>query len=1478
MATNNIRTSGGIFTHHFIESLLQDTLNHPAMKVQKFALPRQEKFSEKELENKISTAWEALIERWDAVEREFGALDISALRQRWLRPLFFYLKIEPEFQRGDIVLEGDLRFPISHLGRIGTTEFTLPVHSVLYDKEAKSDTLDTRVGAGRGMKKVAPHDMVQRYLNLSKEHDWALLTDGVYLRLLRDFHHTYTRGYIEFDLQGIFNSRDFAGFRAMYRLLHASRFVIDSEKEAAPIDALYEDALAMGVRVGEDLRKNVQAAIESLANGFLVSSPGFIERISQQEDGSAQLYRDVLMTIYRMLFLLFAEQRGMLPGRGSLYMEAFSLTAFRTLAEQPASEDRNLDLWEQIKTTFSMVEHGVEELGIFAYNGALFSLKRTPLLTPDDPAFAPRCRNDYFMRAVRHLTVVERDKVRQRISYSDLSVEEIGSIYESLLEFTPQISESQLEVEGRLIPANTFYLDPRGSGRKTSGSYYTPPSLVNELIKSALVPVMEDRIQAVVPGYDPELVEALTDEERQAAEEAILALNVVDPAAGSGAFLIAANNKLALELARIRSGEYFPPEEITQHARRDVLAHCIYAVDYNPMAVELCKVSLWINAAVEDAPLNFLDHHIRWGNSLVGASPALIKEGIPNDAYKPVTGDDKEIAKAIKAQNRAELKGQMGLMRVTTLKTQEDIQNWSQIAQLAEDDPGKAEAAYYAYFGSKDYWEQRLPYDLWTVAFFAQLVESEPIPTTQDVRQAQADPSLVSHNLKIQTRHLAERYRFFHWHLEFSEMFDNEGNGGFDIVLGNPPWERIKLQEKEFFFDRSEKISNARRAADRRKLISNLKNTDTNLWKEYIHELEKSEKTSKFIRYSERYPLTGRGDINTYSVFSETTRSLLNSYGRVGIVIPTGIATDFTYSDYFRSLVDSGELVSLYDFENKLKIFPDVAPIMKFCLITLAGKEQSVEKFDAAFFLTNFDQLADKDRHFTLTLQEFYLINPNTGNCPTFRNKKEAEITKAIYRSSFPLVLDGPPITNLWNISFLRMLDMTNDSSHFFTQDELASKGLSQQGNIFLGDDDVFLPLYEAKLVDQFDHRSSSFEGLSGEAVFKPKAATITPSKNDKASSIFSITPRFWVSIKKVKNNIPSHWKHWWFIGFRDIIQPMTNARCAIFSIIPRIGAGNSLPIILPNKNPVQINALIANFNSFIFDYVARQKIGGTHMNFYIVKQLPIIRPESYSTNTLKFILQRTLELIYTSWDLRSFADDLWENSDNEIRAALISQRKNNKVRARNGDNVFQPPKWLQYLYPENSTEQYPYPPFEWDDKRRFQIRCELDALYGHLYGLTRDELDYILDTFPIVKRKDEAEYGEYRIKRVVLEEFEKLADDPMLEGVCVPLAERVSVFEQPEKEQPTAPKQPKTVTQEAVFSEPEPATKAKTKEEKPVSKPKVPENQTQLFAEETDFSAKKTDWNRYRCQKCNKSVMGFSIEEHTHEVHQGQDPGYKQV
>lgn len=927
MTSSHITPSGGLFTHHFIEAIQQASFGHPAAAAETFGLQGMKALSPAELEKQIAIAWELLTERWDSLGRGLPGMDISSLRERWVRPLFTMLEFELDYQRADLVLEDDMRFPVSYLGRPVAVpgKASIPIHTVLANVD-----FDVRPEKGmRGIKGLAPHDVLQRYLNLTRDERWGLLTNGLRLRLLRDYHHSTSRGYVEFDLEEIFEERDFAAFRGLYRLCHVSRFVVTGAdgKAETPLDLFYQHAQATGVKVGEDLRQNVRAAIEILANGFLRATPGLLDHLTSMTEAvhypeigdlpaEQAFFHDVLTVIYRMLFLLFAEQRGMLPGRGSLYAEQFSLTALRTRAERPLGEDEHLDLWERLGTTFHMLEKGAPELGIFGYNGALFGSERTPTLNPSPisrngggAGEGAALHNSDLLRAVRALTTVERDGALQRVSYLDLSVEEIGSVYESLLDYTPRISRTHEQVDGREIAPGAFFLDPRGAARKTTGSYYTHPSLVNQLIQSALLPVLAERLEAAVPSFDGEQPEVLNEAEREAAEAAVLDLRVVDPACGSGAFLISANNTLALTLARVRSGDLYPPEQVIRRARRDVLAHCIHGVDLNPMAVELCKVSLWINAAVDDAPLNFLDHHIKCGNSLVGASAALLEAGIPDEAYQPVSGDDKTLARSLRAQNKEERDGQMSLWQMTVIETEANLHAWRKLTQMAEDEPRVAERLYLDYQSAEAYRQRKLAMDLWTSAFFWKLDGDTPRPpTTQTVRQAQADPKLLPGDVIETANELVERYRFFHWELEFEDVF---AKGGFDVILGNPPWDIVQEESgKTYEFDK-------------------LKNWYNN----GIYEI-----------------LKGRRDL--YKLFITKSIELISVSGRKAFIVPLGVFVEEDGYNLRQKLFEKGSVISLQHFQNHRKaFFSDVDSRYRFVALTYSHKSDFSHSYSTVISL-----------------------------------------------------------------------------------------------------------------------------------------------------------------------------------------------------------------------------------------------------------------------------------------------------------------------------------------------------------------------------------------------------------------------------------------------------------------------------------------------------------------------------------------------
>ncbi|MCT8336600.1 restriction endonuclease [Methanoculleus sp. Afa-1] len=1311
-----VRVSGGIVTEHFASLLQDEKHGFEYARPMTFVRPWREEDlppqDEAQFLAQVRDVWERLLRRFDEKFRDIlaGRMSAEEVRRLWQRPVLDALGFEPTSTTKQIVISDRLKYRFSHRGWFAREG--IPKPPVIHILAPGTDP-DVRPSRGE----PSPHDALQDCLN---RHDatWAVLMNETVIRILRDYHHTTVPGYVEFDLEGIFLNRSYPEFLALYRFCHASRFARDPATGREPLEEYYEVSRQAGEKIGESLRVNVVQAIEEFGNGFLDGA--LIERLRGDDGACRAYYQEVLMVVYRIIFMLFAEQRGMLGGggdHGDLFLEEYSITSLRERVDAfEGRDDRNTDLWEGLSVTFRMLEEGVPELGVNAFDGMLFSNDGARFLKD------AKCRNTALMNAIRSLTWTvsetggrrQRGHGRQRISYADLSVEEIGAIYESLLDYTPRITTGFEEVNGREYRPGQFMLDPRGSERKTTGSYYTNPDLIAELIKSALDPVIADRLSRA--GPDP-----------AAREKALLSIRVCDPACGSGAFLIAASNRLGRELAKIRAGTELPSAQEVQAARRDVLAHCIYGVDLNPMAVELARVSLWINALVGDKPLSFLDHHIKCGNSLVGATPELIAGGIPDEAYTAVEGDSKEVAKRIKAANKEQRQTRTFeefSARSTVLEA--CAGRFAALAEASEDDPDSVEAKkteYERLIASSEYAKERLAADSWCAAFFWPLdgEHARTAPTTATVRMVQASGGgMLVEDTLAEVRRIANEHRFFHWHLEFPEVF---ADGGFDCVLGNPPWERIKIQEKEFFASRDPAVAGARNATERNRMITALKKTNPILYGEFLAAKCSSECESLFIRTSGRFPLTGTGDVNTYTVFAEFARLAINSRGWAGIIVPTGIATDATTAPFFGDLVEEASLVSLYDIENRKKFFP-IDSRFKFCLLTMAGMEAGTGAFDLAFFLHTIDDLHDDDRHFTLTPEEILLINPNTKNCPIFRSKRDAEITKAVYRH-VPVLIDETKgeAGNPWGVSFQRMFDMSNDSHLFRTQEEMEAAGFALDGNRFVKGEEVWLPLYEGKMVWHFDHRFSDANPSGNEF------QRFQEIHNDTQESPL---PRYWVAyadfIARTRYPEQNH-----LIGFRNISNT-TNERTCVASILPNIPVGHSMPLIYIHNSSEFVDVLlyISSFIAYPLDYIIRQKMGGTNFTYHIIKQLPVLPPSTYTPALIDFIAPRVIELTYTARDLEPFARDVLA----EVGVA----------------------RWNAW-FPQNPVGEDGTPrPFVWDEERRFDLRCDLDALYFHLYEISRDDVDYIMETFPIVKRKDEAKYGRYRTKEVILRKYDDLA------------------------------------------------------------------------------------------------------------------------
>ncbi|WP_231113231.1 Eco57I restriction-modification methylase domain-containing protein [Pandoraea pnomenusa] len=1402
-------------------------------------------------------------------QREDVRLHEVTLRE-WLIPLLRdVLHFHDIAHHSPIEVAGH-QYNIGHAGSGGR------VPLVLAGVDEPLDTAADRFGetnpdTGK-IRRRSPFMLTQEALNASDDSLWALVSNGLSLRILRDNPSLTRPAYIEVDLEAIFAEELLADFSAFWLLAHASRF---GNADALPTDCPWERWRDVGQQVGVTvrgkLRNQVANALRALGTGFLSHPANSSLRAALQdaEDGYDRqaFFEELLRLVYRLIFLSTVEDR---RDRGSgerlvfapdasdeakaRYLDGYSLTWLRERAVRRSQHDRHADLWQALTITFRALAHGEAALGLPAIGG-LFDTDQCSNLD------AAELENRYLLAAVFELGWFRADGSLSRVNYRDMGPEELGSVYESLLELEPDPQGLALAGTARLAFVGDEITDAstKGNTRKLTGSYYTPDSLVQELIKSALEPVIEKTVKA-----NP-----------QRPVEALLELSICDPACGSGHFLLAAARRLADEVALHRAAVEreggAPTPTDYRHALRDVVSRCIYGVDKNPMAIQLAKTALWLEAYSPDRPLSFVDHHLRVGDALLGVlDPKILEHGIPDEAYTVLSGDDKATASALKKQNKADLKSWRAIAGGDLL-TQADLAVQAVTADGLGDDTPEHLCAKRQAWAAAEAEAQRSTFarlaDAYVAAFLApKLADTKNAVPLSGYLWGVLSGQPAKAELEDAAQALCRQHTVFHWWLAFPQV---AVRGGFSVMLGNPPWERIKLQEEEFFATRSPLVATARNKAERGQRIEWLREgvllhnvnpdleraeglappnrAEMSLYASFIAARHGAEAASLYAHDGRRYPLTGVGDVNTYALFAETFLQATASTGRAGFIVPTGIATDDSTKAYFGHIASSGRLASLYDFENSSGVFPAVHRSYKFSLLTLGVVTQS----EFVCFATHVEHLEDSRRRFTLTPDEFGLINPNTRTCPVFRSERDAELTKKLYRSAPVLIKEAVADeagnvreveVNPWGISFQSMFHMSGDSGLFRYTPSSSSEPSR-------------LPLYEAKMIHQFDHRWATYiddpNGKAGDV------ETTDVTSTQKADPAFTVRPRYWVSEREVLARIArvptkvarawlelhaarnaaqrdaedaaltdllralaqwvagelfqvaagsptdsngwtptqaqphietvdvqlqarfprlnevlrcegmttkkalSEFPKWafqnvnarltdeelsvlaealrvpavessllelldgwmdrrsprWLIGWRDICRN-TDVRTLIAGVTPRTAMVGDFPCIYtsPQVEKAYTALLLANLNALPLDYVARQKVSGAHLKFFHMRQLPLLSQNCYNSVDRQFIISRVLELTYTAYDLRPWADVL----------AAYDPR------------------------PAAERDQ----PFAWDPERRAVLRAELDAYYARLYGLSRDELRYILDptdmmgpdypseTFRVLKNNEIRDFG----------------------------------------------------------------------------------------------------------------------------------------
>jgi hypothetical protein len=1338
-----IRTEGALLPADFLQHVAEGNREIEGLSPDSYHLVPGEKLNEA-----INRTWNRLLGAWtgfkDASEK-LGASDlgIGLTRERWLLPLFQELGYG-RLQTAKAFEIDNKSYPISH-GWQGT-----PIHLV----GCKID-LDRRTSGVVGAARTSPHGLVQEMLNRSEAHLWGFVSNGHRLRILRDNITLTRQAFVEFDLAAMFDGEVYADFVVLWLLCHESR--VEGERpELCWLEKWSQLAEKRGTRVLDDLRTGVEAAINALGSGFLAhpANRELRTKLSSATFNSQDYYRQLLRVIYRILFLFVAEGRGLLfepkssVAARELYSRFYSIARLRRLAERRAGT-QHPDLWRGLTLVFEKLDTGCEELALPALGSFLWSREAALEITGCELA------NRDLLKAIHSLAFTVDGRVRRLVDYKNLGPEELGSIYEALLEQHPQLN----------VDAATFTLSTvAGNERKTTGSYYTPTGLVNCLLDSALDPVLDEACKKPKP------------------ERALLDLKICDPATGSGHFLIAAAHRLAKRLAASRVGDEEPSPEATRTALRDVIGRCLYGVDVNPMAVELCKVSLWIEALEPGKPLSFLDHRIRCGNSLLGATPELISQGIPDDAFEAIEGDDKRACSSLKKLNARERRGFGELFIEEDNAIRERLRlAAAAIDGIGDDRPGdihRKEAAFSAAQQNNDFQKAKDLADFWCAAFVVKkrflsaptpsvigdqllAVTEPPIPTVvqnglfgalEEVAATKSKPSLtlnpqlatasvgittqhlrtfahsgsLDEDLMVETRQLTASYRFFHWHLCFPEVF---ARGGFDIVVGNPPWEMPEVDDREFFASTISEISAESSAQIRRAMIATLATKNPSVheqWKEYVRRYEGER---AFFARSGRYPNASSGRLNYYKLFVESGWCSVAKAGRLGMVVPSVLTTNAYERPLWHSLVKPGYVAAAFDFENTNGLFPSIHRAMKFSLITVL--RTPLPRFQIGCWLREAGDVRDPLRVMTLSVEELVKFSPEELALPQFRWRSDLELL-TFATDKLGRLNDHAD----WRYTPRLMFSSSDDVFRPVHRETVNSSQLNLQNRRVTSDGVVLVPVYEGKMVGILDHRQADIYINPRNAARQAQERPIPEAEKEDANR-FAV-PQFWLREDAVRQRRFGKTQGDWELVFCDVTSA-TNERTALSCIIPLSGLTRNLPAIYLKSNAgTDVAILVGVFSTFVFDYFTRLKVSSNHLTQGILATLPIpalYRIRNFAVLALgepEWFEKRALELSYVAWDLKPFAQDCG----------------------------------------------CPGPPFLWDEKRRFLLRCELDAAFFHLYIGTirewmdqanslrrtfpnpRDAVSYIMDTFPIVKRRDEGEYGgKYHTKDTILGIYDEMAE-----------------------------------------------------------------------------------------------------------------------
>ncbi|HEV2816047.1 MAG TPA: hypothetical protein VGW40_02325 [Allosphingosinicella sp.] len=1243
--------------------------------------------------------------------------------------------------------------------------------------------------AGNEIGEGAPSTQILRYLgNVEVQSRGAIrfgiLTNGRMWRLYDQKARSRLEGFVEIDLKeavGLIVPAE-APEPGTPENAHADRvlrtFLWLFGRDAFEPDAGGSTRLTRAIAESRNFEARVTDALADTV--FVTVFPDLANALAQADPDRpdeldsayrAELREAALIWLYRLLFVFYAEDRSLLPTRrradGLWAMRkavATSLDAGEGLSKQRSNFDRDLrDLWGQING-------GDEEIGLPPYNGGLFKADRSPLLARaiiPDASFAPL------------LDALSRERIGDHprfINYRDLDVQHLGSVYERLLEF------DLVEANGRIVAR------PHAFARKISGSYYTPEELVMLVLRRTVTPLLEEkRAEFRTASEELKCGRGGKEQRRLKLTELdpairMLELRICDPAMGSGHFLVSLVDYLADEvlkateeaaewgawaayesplLARLEQLRERIRREAAEHGwtihethladpqlvRRIILKRVIYGVDKNPMAVELAKLSLWLHTFTVGAPLSFLDHHLRCGDSLFGewVRPAMAfvaqKGGLLQNSIIQAAQNTVRVMEEIEARPDADI-----------AEVRASVENFQTLEEATAPLGAFLSLLHASRWSDPDDRMAAFVFDAWLDGDFGDPVqiatgeaslgeinpESDSIePDTQQGGQG-SHPLLESGRLGArevraaaariipEARALAAEERFFHWEVAFPGVWrdwaSETPSGGFDAVVGNPPWGNMEFEEITWFKVHAPAIAHLPDKAERRQAIERLPSVNPDLYSRYSRAQFRSKRLMSVLRRMPTYSHSFGRKIELAYPFALRADAIQKVDGLVGLLVPTSVTTSQGSSGFFQAIAEQERLLTLLDYQNRRTrqgdlFFDDIDSRYRFSVFAWGGRDRRSEMAEIGFLLTGTDEAYLERSALRINGQAYSGMNPETGGASILTDQRQSNILTRIYGEYRLLGATTSRGQAVWPLRYSQMMNTSNRDIEFLVAGALPASGFYPvEGGLWRRGGETLVPLYEGKMLDFFDHRAAEVE-VDEDRLFRPGQPEPVPVSR-KADSSFSLSTRYYVN----EDERPKYeWE--WIPAFKDVTGPR-NHRTAVMALCPYWAFNHKTPVWFNLSDDPELPVLfVACFNSFVFDFLVRAKLTSNSLPKFLLHQIPMPTPPDFGRRfgsmTAREIVKRdVLNLTYTAHDMKAFARDMGH----------VNDRGEAK------------------------------PPFIWDEADRRQRRARLDALFFHLYGVAKEEADFILQSFPIVKRHDERDHDRFLTRDLILHQMDALA------------------------------------------------------------------------------------------------------------------------